>query len=313
MKQAIVNADDFGLCIETNTAVQRGYQDGVLTSASLMANMPGFDHAVGTVMPAVPGLGVGLHVALTSGPSVAPPAQVPLLVNTRGQFQYGFVDLLRLVSGGRGAEALDQIEVEIAAQFAKVARAGVVIDHVNSHQHVHMIPAIWRVLQRVAGRMERRTVRLPGAPVPSWFGAAGLSGSVLKRLTLAACGTRTRGGAATAGKAPLIVRHPDRLAAAMNRQSMDVNMLSRVFSRLPEGTTEVLVHPSLASASTVATLAPVVSRADVSFLGASARRLEFDALVNASVRRAAERHGIKLVSVAPFARQAELSSAGGAS
>jgi predicted glycoside hydrolase/deacetylase ChbG (UPF0249 family) len=206
---------------------------------------------------------------------------------------------------------LRQIEIEATAQFTRLRRAGVHIDHVNGHQHVHMIPPIWRVIERTARRFGQRPVRLPGAPVPSCFGAAGLSGNVLKRLTLAACATRTRASATSGDGVPVIVRHPDRLAGAMNRP-MDVSLLTRVLERLPNGVTEILVHPSLASAAAVAELTPAISRADAEFLASPGRRSEFDALVDGSVLAVVQRLGIDLVSFASIAQQAEYSSAGGA-
>ena len=45
-RRLIVNADDFGLSTSVNQAVVRAYREGILTSASLMVNEPGFDEAV---------------------------------------------------------------------------------------------------------------------------------------------------------------------------------------------------------------------------------------------------------------------------
>jgi len=42
----IVNADDFGGSASINEAVIRAHYDGILTSASLMVNEPGFAEAV---------------------------------------------------------------------------------------------------------------------------------------------------------------------------------------------------------------------------------------------------------------------------
>ena len=46
MKELILNADDFGLTRGVNEGIIRAYSDGVLTSATLMANGAAFDHAV---------------------------------------------------------------------------------------------------------------------------------------------------------------------------------------------------------------------------------------------------------------------------
>jgi len=66
----IINADDFGLCEGVNKAVAEAHNNGVLTSATIMANMPGLDEAV-EIAKSTPRLGVGVHLNLTEGPSLS--------------------------------------------------------------------------------------------------------------------------------------------------------------------------------------------------------------------------------------------------
>ena len=60
----IVNADDFGASHGINRAVAELHALGVVTSASLMIEMPATPDAI-AIAWREPGLGVGLHVALT--------------------------------------------------------------------------------------------------------------------------------------------------------------------------------------------------------------------------------------------------------
>ena len=69
----VVNADDFGITRGVNMAIEQAHREGILTSASLMANMPHREHAVQAVLASNPKLGAGLHLCLTSGRSVSPP------------------------------------------------------------------------------------------------------------------------------------------------------------------------------------------------------------------------------------------------
>ena len=68
-----------------NEAVVRAHRDGILTTASLMVNEPGFDEAV-KLAKENPRLGVGLHLTLLMGHSALPPEKIPGLVNARGEF-----------------------------------------------------------------------------------------------------------------------------------------------------------------------------------------------------------------------------------
>ncbi len=56
----IINADDFGLCASVNKAIAKAHKEGVLTSATIMANMPAAKGAV-RIAKKLPDLGVGVH------------------------------------------------------------------------------------------------------------------------------------------------------------------------------------------------------------------------------------------------------------
>src|SRR6266403_4871890 len=81
-RRLIVNADDFGRSADINEAVIRAHREGILTSASLMVNEPGFEEAV-TLARENPRLGVGLHLTLLFGHSALPPDRIPGLVNAK--------------------------------------------------------------------------------------------------------------------------------------------------------------------------------------------------------------------------------------
>ncbi|WP_181454459.1 ChbG/HpnK family deacetylase [Paenibacillus dendritiformis] len=66
-----MNADDFGYSEPVNTGIMEAHSFGIVTSSSLMANMPAFQQAVGWALR-TPSLGVGLHFNLTCGTAIAP-------------------------------------------------------------------------------------------------------------------------------------------------------------------------------------------------------------------------------------------------
>jgi predicted glycoside hydrolase/deacetylase ChbG (UPF0249 family) len=64
-KICIINGDDFGASSGVNRGIIEAYRDGILTSTSLMINMPGAEEAV-ELSAANPDLSVGLHVNFTN-------------------------------------------------------------------------------------------------------------------------------------------------------------------------------------------------------------------------------------------------------
>src|SRR4249920_3074722 len=84
-RRLIINADDFGRSQSINRAVVRAHQEGILTSASLMVNEPGFEEAVASAQEN-PALGVGLHLTLVCGHSTCAPQRIPGLVDRDSRF-----------------------------------------------------------------------------------------------------------------------------------------------------------------------------------------------------------------------------------
>lgn len=148
MEQKIIfNADDFGISQGVNQAIFEAYQKGVLNSASLMVNQKYAEEAV-EMKQQMPGLDLGLHVNLTNEYPAAEAAKIPLLVDENGKFKNGFLKLL-LLSLFKAQDLSTQVATEVQAQIEKARHMGVNLTHIDSHRHVHMIPAIFSVFRRL--------------------------------------------------------------------------------------------------------------------------------------------------------------------
>ncbi len=127
MGKVIINSDDFGYSHGVNYGIVDAYQQGVLTSTTLMANMPGFDHAV-KLKRELPDLGVGVHLTLTCG--------TPLLKNVDTLMEGEKFKNLAFYKQSFKIDA-DQLYQEWNAQIQKVYRAGINPTHLDSHHHTH--------------------------------------------------------------------------------------------------------------------------------------------------------------------------------
>jgi predicted glycoside hydrolase/deacetylase ChbG (UPF0249 family) len=138
-----------------NRAVAEAWERGILTSATLMVNMPAFEDAV-RVARAHPSLGVGVHLNLTSGTPVAAAGSVPALTGPEGRFSPLGTVLKRL---SLAQLDLAQVEVELAAQIERALAAGIAVTHLDSHHHVHSHPALHGLVIGLARRYGIRAVR----------------------------------------------------------------------------------------------------------------------------------------------------------
>lgn len=153
----IVNADDYGLSRGVSEGILRAHREGVLTSTTYMVNWP-WSADFAPLLKGAPDLGVGVHLNVTAGPPVLPPAAVPSLVGTDGHFYKGVRHLLAQVDPA-------EVRREWSAQVQRfVDLVGRPPTHLDSHHYVHTIPRLATVLAAVArdfGIAAARAVR-PG-------------------------------------------------------------------------------------------------------------------------------------------------------
>lgn len=157
MRRLIVNADDFGISPSVNEAVIRCYRKGNLTSATLMANMPAAEDAA-KLARENPGLSVGLHFCLTEG---RPLSDCPTLVDRRGVFLDRPRLLLKIL---RGQVEQGEVVREFLAQLGRLRALGIAVSHVDSHQHVHMSPWLFKRILPVIND-DRIPLRLVYPPI----------------------------------------------------------------------------------------------------------------------------------------------------
>jgi predicted glycoside hydrolase/deacetylase ChbG (UPF0249 family) len=225
VRRLIVSGDDLGLHPGINAGIVRGHLEGIVTSASVCANGAAFEDALAALQRA-PELDVGVHLTLVGEAPLLPAERLPTLA-PRGRLPAHFRALFLRLMLRRVKER--EIEEEMAAQVARARDAGLRPTHLDSHQHVHLHPALLPVVARVAQRFGIGAVRAcPG--VVSWW-----------RLRPALIGLASRLGARRLRSAGL--RTPDALVGIAETGRLDEAGLRRVLASLPEGTSELVCHP----------------------------------------------------------------------
>lgn len=220
MKSLIVTADDVGLHPGMTAGAIRAHVDGIVTACSVVANGRAFDDAIARLRD-VPTLEVGVHLTLVE--------EEPLTSGIRFPKKWPFF----LPAYFSGAIGMDAIERELRAQIERVVATGLPVTHLNGHQHLHVLPALFSLVVSLAETYRIgyvRTTNDRGGKAP-----------VVRRASVAALnalGRRARGVATTRGVATC-----DRtIGIASAGHLRDVTSL---FDDI-DGVTELVTHPGVA-------------------------------------------------------------------
>lgn len=132
MKRLIVTADDVGLHPAMTAGAIRAHREGIVTACSLVANGRAFDDAV-EQLRATPTLEVGVHLALVEEVALTTGRAMPK-------------NHIRFVLSRTPFD----VERELRAQLERVLATGLRITHLNGHQHLHLLPKVWPIVERLA-------------------------------------------------------------------------------------------------------------------------------------------------------------------
>jgi hopanoid biosynthesis associated protein HpnK len=265
MKRLIVTADDFGLCTEVNQAVIEAHRNGILTCASLMVGGKAADEAVKLAWDH-PSLKVGLHLTLVDGFSVLPQRQIPDLVDSGGRFSRRIV-----LSGIRyflSKSLKAQMAMECEAQVRKIVDTGLTIDHLNSHNHLHIHPGIREIILPLI-----RKYRIPAVRLPRPAG----SGPNLKSAVMAAVMAPW-----VSGLQRRLIRngipHNQEIFGLHETGAMVEAAWFGIIPRIRDGATEVYCHPAVRKSAILRQQMPAYRNEE-----------EFHALMSPAVREQLDR------------------------
>ena len=150
----IIHADDFGETEQITLGICEAIEAGIVTSSSIMANMPGTQFALGRARSLAERASFGVHLTLCEG---RPLTSAPSLVDSNGNFCSKRELFLRSVSGRLRPS---EVEAEVGAQLELVASGGVRVSHLDGHKHLHQLPVVCTAVANVARRHGIERVRL---------------------------------------------------------------------------------------------------------------------------------------------------------
>lgn len=266
-----------------NEGIIRAHREGILTSATLMANGLAFDDAARKASEN-PKLGIGCHLVLVGGKPVAPPEKVRSLLDSQGNLPESLVAFVARVSTGMVKSS--EIEIELTAQISKIQNSGIVLSHLDSHKHTHAHPRVMQVVGKVAQHFGITKIRKPVENLrDSWQTSRSDAHGVSKQLIAAGSVQVVASRFASIAQKYQLTCPDHFLGLAMTGQ-LGPAALRQMADLVEEGSTEIMLHPGICDADLAASGSRLQHQ----------RQTELDGLLDHDVREAFLQRGIHFIS-----------------
>jgi predicted glycoside hydrolase/deacetylase ChbG (UPF0249 family) len=178
---------------------------------------------------------VGVHLTLIEERPLLDPQEIPSLIGSNGKFHPHAVQFTRRYLSGKINQA--EVRKELEAQIEKILAAGITPSHLDSHQHVHMLPGVSGIAVALGRKYGITAMRVPKEfGIFGGFAAAPL-GRIVQAMILSFFCQKVNGS---------IERKTDYFAGFLFGGNLNKKNLHRVLSALPQfGTCEIMCHPGL--------------------------------------------------------------------
>lgn len=167
MSRVIIHADDYAISRHVSECVAEEIKKGAIASISVMPNMSAAEDSVEFLKPCADKVLASVHLNLVEGRCVAEREKIPLLTDQNGFFRLSW---LQIMFKSLNKEFREQIKIEFRAQIKKTRALLTDVGYkgklrLDSHQHIHMIPGIFKTVCSLAGEFDVEYIRLTREPL----------------------------------------------------------------------------------------------------------------------------------------------------
>ena len=160
-----ISADDYGLCNEMSAHIQKCIDAGALDKVSVF---PNFDEVDLLNIANKKNIRISLHLNLVEGKCMVNADEINLIAEKNGDFKHTFGGLFKLnLLHTKKLEAQAYKEIKAQVLFWKSILPKDSAFCIDSHQHTHMIPAVFRALVKVLSDegITIKYMRIPAEPI----------------------------------------------------------------------------------------------------------------------------------------------------
>ena len=206
---------------QINAGIISAFEHGIVRSTSLMPNGQAFDNAV-NLAKEHPELGVGIHISLVDETPIS-----SALNSLPDSYKALALCLLTGRIKRRG------LAVECRSQIEKILSTGIRPTHLDSHQHVHILPALSSIIVDLAVQYT-----IPGIRIPLDHSASQLSARGMQIVVSRVLSRKLSEKAINAG-----LRIVDRFFGLAESGHVNENVILHTIAKSSNGINELMCHP----------------------------------------------------------------------
>ncbi|MBN2350170.1 MAG: ChbG/HpnK family deacetylase [Bacteroidales bacterium] len=240
VKRVIITADDLGIDPQINKGIIETYTKGILTSTALLMNAPytveGIELAKNN-----PNLEVGIHLSIVEGLSLR--KQESTITDSIRYFN----DAICLTRNWKiflkkyflNQINYSELEEELELQILEFKKYFTDIPFINGTQHMHIMPKVWRIVSKLMQKYDIKAVRLPAFEKPNvlWLNAR-----MPFLIPFQYLGNNARRKLKNTG-----IKFTNGTIGMQFSGKISDEILIRILNHLPDGTSEIVMHPGYKS------------------------------------------------------------------
>lgn len=183
-----------------------------------------------------PSLDIGAHLTLVAAKPILPVDKIRSLVDSEGNFFSNHMDFINKYV--RGQISLQEVYNELQAQISCIKQAGIPITHLDSHQHLHVLPAILDICLTLAKEYNIKAMRIPAEGYLFTGGYSITPSRLIGKCGLTFLARRAQKIARASG-----IFTPDYFFGMLAGGHLSSSYLINILKALPKGTSEIMMHP----------------------------------------------------------------------
>ena len=233
LKQLIITADDFNADAERNQGILEASDKGILTTTSVISNLPLDSETVTALKNSFNGIGV--HLNITKGAPLSSDSRT--LVDKTGQFfnkQTAWKKALSKLYDPNGLLS------EFSAQIEMLLDNGIVPDHIDSNNHLHIFPVFADITAQIADKYKIKFIRVPKETF--YFTDINITKTFFKKYFIYSLSLVAKKFFLKAG-----LGFPDHFNGIAYPSMVSRESIIKFIKNLPPGTTELMCHPGYES------------------------------------------------------------------